>query len=259
MCQGYGKGEDVDLSKLEAAHLPVRVYDPGDIIYRQGETLDHVFNVISGWVNLHQDMPDGRRQISQFLFSGAAFGLKPRGVSFSHGATAITAASICAIPTARLHDLRQYSPAFNEHYIWVLQRENHLAVENLTIIGQGSSMERVARILWSLASRLSATMAVPAGASIKVPLTQRLIAEATGLTAIHVNRVVRRLREQRVVDFRDGVMIIEDPHRLATLANAHPESAALWDDGAEVAPLPPRPPLPPTSSRVEGRAELGKP
>src|SRR5271157_4172608 len=133
MCQGYGKGEDLDLSRLEAAHLPVRVYDPGDIIYRQGESSDHVFNVISGWVDLHQDMPDGRRQISQFLFSGAVFGLKPRGVSFSHGATAITATSICAIPTVRLDDLRQHSPAFNEHYIWMLQRENHLAVETLTI------------------------------------------------------------------------------------------------------------------------------
>jgi CRP/FNR family transcriptional regulator len=244
MCHAYGEGEDLDLSRLETAHLPIRVYEPGDIIYRQGETSENVFNVISGWVDLHQDMADGRRQISQFLFSGAVFGLKPRGVSCSHGATAITTASICAIPIARVDDLRHFSPAFNEHFIWMLEREHHLAVDALTMIGQGASLERVARILWCLVSKLSGAAAVQAGAAIRIPLTQRLIAEATGLTAIHVNRVVRRLREQQVVDFHDGVIVIGDPRRLAALANAYAESAENWDDGVAAAPPRAAPSIP---------------
>ncbi len=255
MCRAYGEGEGLDLSRLEAAHLPVRVYEAGDIIYRQGEISDHVFNVISGWVDLHQDMADGRRQISQFLFSGAVFGLKPKGVTFSHGATAITTASICAIPTARVDDLRRHSPAFNEHFIWMLERENHRAVEALTIIGQGASLERVARILWCLASKLSALTAVPAGTAIRVPLTQRLIADATGLTAVHVNRVVRRLREQRVVDFHDGVMVVDDPRRLAAFASAYPDSAAPWEDGAALAE-PPAVTVQPSPARGPGQTGL---
>ena len=257
MCHAYGEGEGLDLSRLEAAHLPVRVYDAGDIIYRQGGVSDHIFNVISGWVDLHQDMADGRRQISQFLFSGAVFGLKPKGVAFSHGATAITTASICAIPTARVDDLRRHSPAFNEHFIWMLERENHLAVEALTILGQGASLERVARILWSLASSLSASTPVPAGTPIRVPLTQRLIAEATGLTAIHVNRVVRRLREQHVVDFHEGVMVILDPRRLAGLADAHADSATLWEDGAPMVQAPLRAAAQPGPVRAQGQTGSG--
>ncbi len=240
MCHAYAEGEDLDLSGLEAAHLPIRVYDAGDMIYRQGERSDYLFNVISGWVDLHQEMADGRRQISQFLSSGAVFGLRPRGVSSSHGATAITTARICAIPTARVDDLRKHSPAFNEHFIWTLERENHLAVEALTIIGQGDSLERVARILWGLASKVSHSTAVPAGTPLKVPVTQLLIAEATGLTPVHVNRVVRRLRELHVVDFHDGVMVVEDPERLAALSGIYPDSAALWDDGAAVVQPQPR-------------------
>jgi CRP/FNR family transcriptional regulator, anaerobic regulatory protein len=234
VCHAYGEGEDLDLSRLEAAHLPIRVYEAGDIIYHQGERSDHIFNIISGWVDVHQEMADGRRQIGQFLSSGAVFGLKPRGVSFSHGATAITTTRICPIPIARVDDLRRHSPAFNEQFIWTLERENHLAVEALTIIGQGDSLERVARLLWSLASKLSNSAAVPAGVPLKVPITQRLIADATGLTAVHVNRVVRRLREQRVVDFHDGVMVVEDPGRLAALSAIYSGSATLWDDGAAV-------------------------
>ena len=240
LCHAYGEREDLDLSRLEAAHLPIRVYEARDIIYHQGEQSDQLFNVISGWVDLHQELADGRRHVSQFLSSGAVFGLKPRGASFSHGATAITTARICAIPMARVDGLRQHSPAFNEHFIWTLERETQLAVEALTIIGQGDSVERVARVLWDLASKLSDPAAVSVGVRLKVPLTQRLIAEATSLTAVHVNRVVRRLREQRVVDFHDGVMIVGDPERLAELANAHPNSAAFWEDGgAAVHKTPP--------------------
>jgi CRP-like cAMP-binding protein len=248
MCRAYGEGEDLDLSRLEAAHRPIRVYEAGDIIYRQGERSDHIFNVISGWVDLHQEMADGRRQISQFLPSGAVFGLRPRGASFSQGATAITTARICAIPIASVDDLRQQSPAFNEHFIWMLERENHLAIEALTITGQGNSLERVARILWGLASKLSKSAAVPAGATFKVPLTQRLIADAGGLTPVHVNRIVRRLREQRVVDLHDGVMVVENPGRLAAVANAYQDSAAFWEDGAAVVNEPPRAVIQPSPS-----------
>jgi len=232
LCSVFGDDAELDASGLEAAHMPVRVFNPGDCIYSQGEGSDLVFNLVSGWVGLHQDMSDGRRQISQFLLPGALFGVKPKGARRSHGATAITTASVCAIPTVRLDELRRDHPAFNEQFIWMLQRENHVSQEALTIIGQGASPERVARVLWDLAVRICAPRAIARGAVLKAPLTQRLIAEATGLTAIHVNRVVRRLREQQVVDFHDGVMTIEDPDRLAALADANPESASCWDFGS---------------------------
>ena len=256
ICHAYGAAEGLDLSRLEAAHLPIRVYEAGDIIFRQGERSDHIFNVISGWVNLHQEMADGRRQISQFLFSGAVFGLKPRGMTFSHGATAITTARICAIPTTRVDELRQKSPAFNEHFIWMLERENQLAIEALTIIGQGDSLERVARIFWGLASKLSNPAEAPAGTPLKVPLTQLLIAEAAGLTPVHVNRIVRRLRELHVVDFHDGVMVVEDPGRLAALSGIYPDSAALWGDGAAVVQKAPRAAIQQIPSRVPGQTGL---
>ena len=237
LCSVFGDAE-LDATGLEAAHLPVRVFNPGDCIYSQGEGSDLVFNLVSGWIGLHQDMSDGRRQISQFLLPGALFGVKPKGARRSHGATAITAASVCAIPTQRLDELRRDHPGLNEQFIWMLQRENHVSQQALTIIGQGASPERVAHILWDLAVRICAPSAVAPGAVLKAPLTQRLIAEATGLTAIHVNRVVRRLREQKVVDFHDGVMTIEDPDRLAALADAGPELASCWDIGAGAPDLP---------------------
>ncbi len=73
---------------------------------------------------------------------------------------------------------------------------------------------------------------------------------------IHINRVLRRLCEQRVVDFHDGVMVVEDPARLAALANAYQGSAAFWQDGAAVLQKPPPPALQPSPSRGVGQTGL---
>lgn len=232
LCSPFANGGGLDLADLEDAHYPVRVFDSNDAIYSQGEVSDNIFNVVSGWVGLHQDMPDGRRHISQFLLPGALFGVKPMHSRLTHGATTITTASICAIPTSRVDDLRRLYPSFNERFIWLLERENHLANQSLTMIGQGTSLERVARILWGLATRISAPEAVRPGVGLRAPLTQRLIADATGLTAIHVNRVIRRLREQGLVEFHEGVMVIGDPERLASVANDDANSDSPWETGA---------------------------
>jgi CRP/FNR family transcriptional regulator, anaerobic regulatory protein len=231
VCNSFADGGGLDLADLEDAHYPVRVFNSNDTIYSQGERSDTLFNVVSGWVGLHQDMPDGRRHISQFLLPGALFGIKPMHARFSHGATTITPASICAIPTSRVSDLRRLYPSFNERFIWLLERENDITNQALMMTAEGNSLERVARILWGLAARLSKAGAIQAGLALKVPLTQRHIADATGLTAVHVNRVIRRLREQGLVEFHDGIMVIGDPQRLAAVANVDAKSDTHWETG----------------------------
>jgi CRP/FNR family transcriptional regulator, anaerobic regulatory protein len=233
LCNVFADGSGLELSDLEAAHLPVRVFDSGDIIYSQGDSSDCLYSMVSGWADLHQDMPDGRRHISRFLLPGALFGATPKGARYSHGATTITTASICAIPWARMDMLRQRYPTLNERFIWMLEQEAQIAAESLTVIAQGSSLERVAGILWGLAERICAPGAVPRDRALKAPLTQRLIADATGLTAIHVNRVIRRLREQGLVKLHEGILIVEDPVKLAEIANS---GAAPVADGNHVAP-----------------------
>lgn len=220
LCNAFADGSGLELSDLEAAHLPVRVYDGGDIIYSQGDSSDCLYCMVSGWADLHQDMPDGRRHISRFLLPGALFGVTPKGARYSHGATTITTASVCAIPWARMDALRELYPTLNERFIELLEHESQMVADSLTVIAQGSSLERVAVLLWRLAERICAPDAVPRRRALKAPLTQRLIADATGLTAIHVNRVIRRLREQGLVKLHDGILIIEDPARLAEVANS---------------------------------------
>jgi CRP-like cAMP-binding protein len=228
LCCAFAEQDARGREALQAAHWPMRRLKAGDVIYSQGDTVDLVYSLISGWVDLHQDTADGRRQISRFLLPGALFGFEPRGASASQGATALTSTAICPLPLSRFDEMRRNNASFNENFLWMLERENHMATEALTVMCQGSAMERVAYILWELATRLSGAGAVSTNALFKIPLTQRIIAEATGLTAIHVNRIIGRLRLQHLVELHDGVMIVRDPKKLSALALSSNETRDLW-------------------------------
>jgi CRP/FNR family transcriptional regulator len=218
LCQPMADGEG--LEALNEAKSATRLIEPDGIIYRQGDAADTVFNLISGWGALHRDLADGRRHIIRFLLPGALFGVEPKGTLHAHGAFAITNVTLCKFPRAGIDGLRHRFEAFNERFIWMLERENHQAIETLTMIGQGTALERVSRVAWELASAISHPLPVAIGAVMKAPLTQRHLADATGLTSIHVNRVLRRLRETRVVEFHKGHMVVLDPDGLRSLANA---------------------------------------
>jgi CRP/FNR family transcriptional regulator len=218
-CQGINDRDLAGSAALEASHSPVRIYDAGEVVYAQGDPGAHIFNLISGWVALHRDLADGRRQIIRFLLPEALFGVEPEGRDLGHGATAITNASVCPIGRAKFDDLRHRTQSFNERFVEILQQDQHRAVEAFTTLGQGSAKERVGGLLNELALTAAGQISIRAGAAFKVPLTQRHIAEATGLTSIHVNRVLRQLREDRIVEFQHGVLSIVDPSKLQALVD----------------------------------------
>jgi CRP/FNR family transcriptional regulator len=224
--------------KPQSAIFPTRHFARGDSIYGQGDRADFVYNLVSGWVSLHQDMSDGRRQIGKFLIRGALFGLGPRGFPHGQGATAITDVSICLIPMARFEEMRRRNTALNERLFLMLECESHLATEALTAMGKGTAIERVTRIFCELAVRLTDPSKSSTNVAIKIPLTQRLIADAVGLTAIHVNRIVRRLRMERLVGLQDGIMTVKDLRRLLLVAGVSNGLIELWrSDNANSWPL----------------------
>jgi CRP-like cAMP-binding protein len=216
------------LGSLLPARLPIRRLHRGETIYAQGDPARFVYDLVSGWVGLHRDLPDGRRHMVKFLLAGALFGLEPKGVAEGQGATALTEITIRAMPLSHFDYLRQELPEFNERLLWILARDNHLASDALMIMSQGTAIERVAHVLWEVATRLSGPDAPSANLVFRIPLTQQLIANATGLTPIHVNRVIRTIRLRGIVELRRGIMIVRDAKKLAALAGASAELGVLW-------------------------------
>jgi CRP-like cAMP-binding protein len=102
--------------------------------------------------------------------------------------------------------------------LWAASRDEAMVVEHLIDIGRRNAAERVAHFLLELGSRLR-LVGLGQASGYACPLTQYHLADALGLSAVHVNRVLRQLREAGLATFRDGQVRYDDFDRLVDFAD----------------------------------------
>jgi len=111
--------------------------------------------------------------------------------------------------------------------LWATSRDEAMVVEHLVNIGRRSALERTAHFILELYDRLK-LVGLASGDEFACPLSQNVIADALGLSAIHVNRVLRQLRERGLLTFRDRLITIHDAKALKLLAGYEgPEESVI--------------------------------
>ena len=108
-------------------------------------------------------------------------------------------------------------PRLGAALMWAASRDEAMVVEHLVNIGRRNAIERTAHFFMELAERLS-LVGLATEAEFKCPLSQFVLADALGLTAVHVNRVLRQLRELDLLTLQRGSVKIHDLNRLRKLA-----------------------------------------
>jgi CRP/FNR family transcriptional regulator len=206
-----------------------RKIEAGRDLFSVGSTGNAIFNLIDGWVALYTQLEDGRRQIVQFALPGAILGVLPSNRSqATFGALALTDVVVSVIPTSMLATLSRDEPELTMRLARSLARDCSLAFDHLTSIGRRSARERVAHLLLELFTRYRAQWPGNRSEEMPLPLTQEQIGDATGLTSVHVNRVLSGLRKERIVEFHYRRLRILDPDRLIEVAGVEPEMATAW-------------------------------
>jgi CRP-like cAMP-binding protein len=206
-----------------------RTVEAGRDLLSIGSTGKTIFNLLDGWVALYTLLEDGRRQIVQFALPGAVIGVLPsRRAQSTFGALALTKVLVSAIPTSTLASLSRDEPEITMRLARSLARDCSLAFEHLTSVGRRSARERVAHLLLELFTRYRAQWPGHRIEEMVLPLTQEQIGDATGLTFVHVNRVLSILRKERIVEFHYRRLRILDPDRLIEVAGIDPQIARGW-------------------------------
>jgi len=108
-------------------------------------------------------------------------------------------------------------PRLGAALLWAASRDEAMVVEHLVNIGRRSALERTAHFFMELAERLT-LVGLATETEFKCPLSQFVLADALGLTSIHVNRTLRQLRELKLLTVRRGVVTICDLAALRKLA-----------------------------------------
>lgn len=227
---GLGDGRTSEPVRLLPDGLGTdRRVDAGQELFGAGAAVDAAYNLIEGWVALYTLLEDGRRQIVQFVLPGGVFG--KCGVSsgrITYGAQTLTKVLVSVIPAPTLIARLGDTPEVAERLLRSLSRDRALAFDHLTSIGRRNARERVSCLLLELFVRCRLQWPGNRIEEMHLPLTQEHIGDATGLTFVHVNRVLRTLRKEGVVEFHHRRLRILDPDRLAVIAGIDHGAAMAW-------------------------------
>lgn len=182
----------------------------GKQLLTQGKPSDYVFVLYAGWAFRYLQLSDGGRQIQRFLLPGDLFSPISIFEEASHfSAKALTTVQICGFARAEIRER-----CFDDRDLQSVVAQCSLAdgrdaAQLIAVLGQCSAEQRIAHLLLHLTRRI-AVVHVVRERRYPFPLRQQHIADAVGLTPVHVSRVLSLFRERRIVALSDGVLEVID-------------------------------------------------
>lgn len=172
-------------------------------IFTEGDDALYFYKVVSGTVRLCKLMPDGRRQIADFLQGGDFFGFEWRG-AHSLTAEALEDTVLVRFPRSRLDRLGEERSDVQRQLMAILSRDLCAAQNHLLLLGRQTAKERVASFLLSLATRSGARN----GLALDIPMCRQDIADYLGLTIETVCRAISELKRARLIDVPNRLQIV---------------------------------------------------
>jgi CRP-like cAMP-binding protein len=229
-------GADLLLRKLERqgqlseeekqfiVQAPWRIvdYQPHEPIVREGDSPSDSCLVVEGFAYRFKSLPEGKRQIMAFHIPGDfcdlhGFLLK----QMDHGIAASGQCKIGRLPHSTFDKIIERYPGLTRALWWDTALDAAIYREWMVSMGRRDAYRRIAHLLCELLMRFQ-FVGLNEGDSYPLPVTQEELGDAFGLTTVHVNRTLQRLREEGLVVMTGKRVTIPEPDRLMGVAGFDP-------------------------------------
>jgi CRP/FNR family transcriptional regulator, anaerobic regulatory protein len=192
----------------------------GDLLIEANTEHRWVYRLVTGWASRSRILPDARDQCILVFLPGDLFAVKSMYVQRHMDDVIVLADSVLErIDHRELLAAGNADPDIAVRCTWQMLEEERRLHSWVTGLGVGSAEERLALLLTDFHGRLALGGVIARDASsFQMPLTQVQLGQCVGITAVHVNRVLKTFREDGIVTIRDGEVRIADLERLAKVA-----------------------------------------
>lgn len=196
---------DRDLAALDAAGRMARHVAQRREIVAEGTKLQQPLLLLDGWACRTRLLADGRRQILQFVLPGEVIGnFGTSALTTLAPVLALTPIAVCPAPAPGAG-----MTGLAEAYAVSRDLEERYLLRQITRLGRMNAYERMVDWLCETDERLNLS-GLRDGAPMTVPLTQEIIADALGLTNVHVNRTLAALRRDKLVQVEGKTITLLD-------------------------------------------------
>jgi CRP-like cAMP-binding protein len=218
---------------LEQLCLNSRAHHQGTDLIHEGDKPVSVFLILRGWACRYKQLEDGSRQIMAYLLPGDLCDIQIfLFEKMDHSIGLLSNAEVVKIPAAEILDLMDRFPRIERALMWATLVDEATLREWLLNVGQRSAMQRIAHLFCELCVRLTVVGLVDDDETFTLPLTQTELADTTGMTTVHVNRTLQRLRKDKLIATRHGRLTILDFKKLAGISGFN--EVYLHTDGPPV-------------------------
>jgi CRP-like cAMP-binding protein len=202
---------------MAKTRCPVRA---GQILIEANTEHPWVYRVVSGWVARSRTLLDARDQCILVFLPGDLFAVKSMFVRrHSDDVVVLADSTLEKIGYRELYAACNDDASVATRCTWQILEEERRLHSWVTGLGVGTAEERLALLLTDFHGRLALSNVIASDAlTFSMPLTQVQLAQCVGITAIHVNRVLKSFREQGIVTLRDGEVRIGSLERLTNMA-----------------------------------------
>lgn len=208
--------------RLEAAIAEIQTLEPRKIVVRAGEHLQYSTLLLEGIMSRYIDDRNGLRQLVAIHVPGDFLDLHgfPLKV-LDHDVATMTAVTVALVPHVELAAIMEEMPQLTRKLWHATLIDGAIHRAWLFRLGRLDAVGRVAHFLCETNARL-VSAGLSDGHRFALGLTQADLAEICGLTNVHVNRVLRHLREERLCVFRSSLVEITEPEKLAARGQFNP-------------------------------------
>jgi CRP-like cAMP-binding protein len=212
---------EADKRLLDAVVREPQEVGPREDLIREGDAPSAVNLILEGFACRYKVLADGTRQIMAYLVPGDfcdlhVFILK----EMDHSIATLSRCSVVKIPRQCILELTE-RPAIARAFWWAALVDEATLREWLVNIGARAAEQRLAHLLCELLLRLR-TVGLADGGHYELPVTQQELGDTTGLSNVHVNRVLQRLRRGGLITFKDKHLVILDVERLNAFSGFTP-------------------------------------
>ena len=226
--------------------MPTRMHTLAarDILISTGKPHGSIYRLKSGWMSRSRVLSDGRQQIIMVFLPGDLLGLKTMLLDRQPDSIqSLGRATVQELGYEPALELARTDPDVSLRLMWQLAEDERRLHNWVVALGRGSAVERIATLMLDFRGRLIQA-GIGSGDQFRLPMTQEQMGEHLGITLVHVNRTLRRLREEGILTVRTGHVLIHDVDALALYAAPmqdifERESKAFGGGAPQVSAAPP--------------------
>lgn len=194
------------------------VAEAGTQLFMEGARAAQLYTVLSGMGIRYKTLEDGRRQVIGFVMPGDFVGLQA-GImeEMCHSVEASTPMRLCVFNRKRVFELFQNQPERAYALTHIAAVEEHFLGDALTTVGQRGALEKIA---WSLHRfyRRAKALGLVKSEACPLPFRQQDLADALGLSLVHTNKTLAKLKAKDIVVWSAGTLSVLDETALAELS-----------------------------------------